>query len=460
MRANLRTHILFVLVVACGGPSPTVEPAPTGAAGGSGAPDHARGDAAFPEDPSREPLDRETVALLEGLETDIEVRVVLSPDLPAPYDAVAAEVRAALAQYAAHTERLQLAEAVVDPARPEIDGVPRRQQPVIEGSVYRVVDMFRGALIHSAHGRQVLAIDDAEVFERQLVRALRLLRHPPHAIGVVASLHREGDDPTLGLQELLGHYQVRVARLDAPIDPELRAILLVEPRGLDERAVEHLSAYLAQGGRLGLFGGGVEVRFDDPTSPAVLPGDTGLAGLLEPWGVVMGNRLVLDPRCRRIARRTGMGMVAVEYPPGPLIPIGEPHPLHPTGGDVEWLFSAALTLTDAFQGSVWLRSSERSTELPLVADPPFTVEPRALEQWPPGEAPGPRPLLVALEGALPLSGERTTPADSRVLIAGSGSIFRPDLRPQAPLGETSSASVVSRKLVDWVAGEWPSLARD
>lgn len=449
MRAHLRTPLLFALVVACGGPSGAVEPAPTSS--GAEAPVH----------PSREPLDRETVALLEGLDTDIEARVVFSPNLVAPYDELAAEARAMLAQYAAHTERLRLSEAAIDLERSEIDGVPRQPQPVLRGNVYRVVDMFRGVLVQSEHGRQVLSIDDgAEVFERQLVRALRLLRHPPHAIGVVASLHREADNPTLGLQELLGHYEVRVARLDAPLDPELRAVVLVEPRGLDERAVEHLSAYLAQGGRLALFGGGVEVRFEGPIAPAVLPGDTGLAGLLEPWGVVMGSRLVLDPRCMHVPMRTVMGLEAVEYPPGPSIPIGEAHPLHPTGGDVEWLFSGALTLTDAFEGRVWLRSSDRSTELPLAAGSPFTLEPRALEEWPAGEAPGPRPLLVALEGALPLRGDRATPADTRVLIAGSGTMLRPELRPQAPYAERSSAFVVSRKLIDWVTGDGPSLAAD
>lgn len=445
--------------LACGSDPAPPEPVEANASGGE-VPPHAAGDAAFPVGPARPPLAPGVIARLEALDTDVEVRVVFSPEIPPPWSTLAEELRAIIAQYARHANgHLRHGDVVIDPSRTEIDGVPRVQQPVMEGTVYRTVELFRGAVIRSAHGEHVLPyIDDAAEFERTLLRYIQLLSHPPHAIGVVASLYREGDDPTLGLGEVLGHYRVHPATLAEPVSTELRALLLVEPQGLDEVALRHLARYLKQGGCVAVLGGGLAVTVGSGT-PYASPGTPGLLPLLEPWGVTLGDRLVLDPRSVRVPMRSAVGFVPVPYPPGPSVPLAEDHPLRPVGESVNLLFTGALTLSGPLaNGEVWLRSSEESTSLALDPDQPFLLAPREPSAWPTGGEPGAQPLLVALEGTLPLPfGMGDTPAGTRVLVAGTGSFLRPDFRAPAALGDAQTDYTIAHLLIDWLVGDGPSI---
>ncbi len=196
-----------------------------------------------------------------------------------------------------------------DPRNREMEDLLRRvsaEQPLIQ---YRVVDLNRnpalaqrfgvdayGAVVVESEGRRDRFY---QPHERDLIAAILQVTRPGHRQLYFSSGNGErepGDrderrgyfNAAIALYNEL--YDVDVLALDAntPVPPDARALVIAGPRrNLPPSAIAQIDAYLRRGGR-------VLALLDPDDSPSIM-------ALLQRYGVVVSDEVVLDPERRLFA---------------------------------------------------------------------------------------------------------------------------------------------------------------
>lgn len=402
--------------------------------------------------------------VVSNIDDEVELVAYLSSDLPPPHDQLARQVPGLLEAYQiAGGDRVRA--RVVNPvgaARVEAEaaGVREVAHRVIEGDSGPVRRGYRGLVVRRGDRvRVVPAIRPETDLEYEITTAIHVLGRGPAPVGVAAG----HGSPTLTaglarLSELLVDHTLREVDVGAPIDPSLRALLIVAPREpFSEAELRHIRQYVGNGGNLGIFAGRMraDVTRSDPVIEAI---DPGLDGLVREWGVELGEGIVADPRCGRVPLQTSIGVpIPVAYPPAPTDVLADvDHPAIDTPRAATFFFVSPLRTLEGFDalgGVVLARSSEESW---LLIGDEVSVAPRNPREWPTQPQSGPHALMVAIEGrasgvdAEPdaTSGERPT---SRVVIAGAGTMLQDDFLPTRD--SVVSDAPLPHALLTWLAAD-------
>jgi ABC-type uncharacterized transport system involved in gliding motility auxiliary subunit len=421
--------------------------------------------------------------VVSELDETLTVTAYFSADLPAPFNATERYVRDILQEYenaSGGHMHVRFVSPDEDDEREEAEraGIQLVQHQHIENDSVSVVEGYRGVVFEYLGNREVIAViqPDTEGLEYEITTTIRELTGEDMPIGILSG--HEGPTPTKGLQALermLPSYSITEVSATEAIDPELRALLIIEPTTeITDAELRNIDQYVMQGGSLGVFGG--HMRVDVEGGPELSAAATGsnLNTLLEPWGIGFGDGIVADVHCGRIPMPTSMGLrIPVPYPPAPMVSFTEEQAEHPALfrlNDATLFFVTPIETTDTFRnfgdGAVTLmRSSETTPEMPgswLLEGESVSLRIREGREWLPtteGAPEGPFALAVALETneetPLPSAfGEGEASGPVRVLVVGSASMLRDEfLGPvdQIPEADLAGAMAFPLNAIDWLS---------
>lgn len=419
---------------------------------------------------SLSPASRNVVA---NLDETLTITAYFTSDLPAPFNATEQYVRNLLAEYQASAPNGRVSVRFVSPdtdeERREADdaGVHPVQHQHIENDAVSVVEGYRGLVFEYLGNHQALPViqPDTEGLEYAITVAIMQLTGEDLEIGVLSG--HEGPQLTKGLstwQRMLPTYHVTEVNAASAIDEDLRALIIVDPQTeLSEDELHNIDAYVMSGHGLGIFGGAMQVDLQAGPDLSATPTHSGLNGLLQHWGVTIGENIVADAQCGRVPMRTPYGIqIPVLYPPAPIVTFTDEERQHPVLFNLQQtplFFVSAIETTDAFRnagGQVLMRSSAENSW--LLEGSSISLRIREPAEWRStmGGESGPFPLAVALSGEIPSAYTEGTrsPEDTHVLVVGTSTVIRDEFLPQE--GQMSDADLAGAMAfalnsVDWLA---------
>ncbi|MET0340017.1 MAG: GldG family protein, partial [Polyangiales bacterium] len=354
--------------------------------------------------------------VVAGLEDELEVTAYFTKDLPPPFNATERYVRDILDEYQAASKG-KLKVRYVNPDSDEVrqqaetDGVQKVAHQKIENDAVQVVEGYRGLVFNYLGERKsIAAVQGTEGLEYDITKNLKLLAGEKTKLGVLTG----HNGPTLEkglatLKSLLVTYDVSEVDAKSPIDPKLKALLVIAPEtALSDDELRNLDAYVMKGGNLGVFGGSVKTTQSEQELSAS-PVNTGLNRLVEKWGVKLNDRVVADARCGQAPYQTPYGVqIPVPFPPMPIIDFDETQSEHPVAYRLPQVFlpfTASLTETGALKSeqdakvTILARSSKDSWLLEGAEK--VDLKPRDPRGWKRTPERGPFALVAAVEGKLP-----------------------------------------------------------
>lgn len=423
--------------------------------------------------------------VVSELDETLTVTAYFSADLPAPFNATEVYVRNLLEEYEAASNGHMVVRFVSpdeDEEREEAEraGIQRVAHQHIENDAVSVVEGYRGVVFEYLGNRETIAViqPDTEGLEYSITTTIRELTGEDMPIGVLSG--HEGPTPSEGLQALsrmLGSYELREVSATEAIDPELRALLIIEPTTeLTDAELHNIDSFVMGGGSLGVFGGAMHVDISGGADLTGSPTGSNLNTLLDPWGIHMGEGIVADVRCGRIPMPTMGIRIPVPFPPAPAVSFTEEQAEHPALfrlTDTTLFFVSPIETTEVFRnfgdGAVTLmRSSESNGRDPgswLLEGDSVSLRIRDGREWFPtmeGADEGPFTLAVALEvgsddddARLPSAfGEGEASGPVRIIVAGTASMLRDEfLGPvdEVPEADLAGAMAFPLNAIDWLS---------
>ncbi len=419
---------------------------------------------------SLSPASRNVVA---NLDETLTITAYFTSDLPAPFNATEQYVRNLLAEYQASAPSGRVAIRFVspdsDPEREAADaaGVHPVQHQHIENDAVSVVEGYRGLVFEYLGNHQAIPVvqPDTEGLEYSITVAIMQLTGEELEIGVLTG--HEGPELTKGLstwQRMLPTYHVTEVNASSAIDEDLRALVIVDPQTeLSEDELHNIDAFVMSGHGLGIFGGSMAVDLQAGPDLSATPTHSGLNGLLQHWGITIGENIVADAQCGRVPMRTPYGIqIPVLYPPAPIVTFSDQEREHPVLFHLQQtplFFASSIETTDVFRnagGEVLMRSSEDNSW--LLEGSSISLRIREPAEWRStmGGESGPFPLAVALSGEIPSAYTEGThaPEETHVLVVGTSTVIRDEFLPQE--GQMSDADLAGAmafalNAVDWLA---------
>ncbi len=422
--------------------------------------------------------------LVSNLEDNMVITAYFTSDLPPPFNATERYVRNLLAEYEAASSgkiRVRFIDPDDDEEKEEATeaGVREVQHQVIENDSVSVRTGFRGIVISYLGEREVIpVIQDTQGIEYAITQRLRQMVREPLAIGI-ASGHGS-PTPTKGLstlQQAIPQYELREVNVSEEISDDLHALLIVDPtEELSDTELRRINQYVMKGRSLGVFGGAMNVQLQGMPGPTAQPSNTGINTLLGPWGIELRPGIVADARCGRVPLSRQFP-IPVPYPPAPIVVFDEEQQEHPALfriNQAPFFFTSAIRTRDAFQrlhGKVLARSSGEDLSWLMTGDN-LELQPRDPREWSPTGNVGPHTVMVALDARLPSAFTGPAPASEggapapqieapaqsaravRVLVAGTGALFRDEFLPppeQQEQGQMSGGLALALNAIDWLA---------
>jgi gliding motility-associatede transport system auxiliary component len=430
-----------------------------------------------------------TRQLLASLDDNLLVRAYFTADLPPPYNRNRQLLRDLLDEYRA-LSRGKVRYEFIDPAtlgggkgaanggtageqEMAMLGIPMVQVTDVSSDKMEVKNGFMGvAVLFGDRSEVIPVVQSTQGLEYTLTSKIRKLTGKGRGkVGLVEGFGgpAAGDEMAQVAQLLREQYDLVDVDLGSGQDlpPGLAALLVVDPtEPLSDWALSRIDGYLAGGGGVAVFAGGVDADLQNQSAHD-LPDRFG--PLLKDWGLAIGHNLVGDTRNARItiSQRRGIFTLQnmVDYPYIPVLadlshtnPVvsGLESVLLPFVSTVKADPVAGITYTDLIKSSPTSWRSEA----------PYDI--RALV--PTGEQPavrgraGPHTVAVAAEGTFPSHFAGTTvtrpgaeadkaqvqvPAPAakpgRLMVVGSGEV----LRDQYQMGGDNMPFVMNA--IDWLA---------
>jgi ABC-type uncharacterized transport system involved in gliding motility auxiliary subunit len=426
-------------------------------------------------------LSEGSIDTVSNLDETLTVTAYFTADLPAPFNATERYVRDILTEYQQASSGHMVVRFVspdTDDEREEANrqGVQLVQHQHIENDAVSVVEGYRGIVFEYLGEHHTIPViqPDTEGLEYSITMAIRQLTGETLEIGVLTG--HDGPTLTKGLstwQRMLPTYHITEVSAASDIDPDLHALIVVDPHSeIPEAELRHIDAYVMQGGSLGVFGGTMAVDLQSGPDLNATATHSGINNLLNHWGINIGENIVADAQCGRVPMRTPIGLqIPVAYPPAPIVTFDETQRQHPVLLNLDQtplFFTPAITTTDAFRNlhgathdslgaRVLMRSSgdghswllEGSTVSLRIRDP------REWRTTMGGES-GPFDLAVAIEAELPsaYNEEQHTAGDAHVLVVGTATVIRDEFLPQQGQmqdADLAGAMAFALNSVDWLA---------
>ncbi|MGB0678033.1 MAG: GldG family protein [Polyangiales bacterium] len=421
---------------------------------------------------------------------EVIVNAYFTENLPPPFNATARYVRDILAEYE-HASQGKIKVRFINPddeekqEAAERDGVQRVAHQKLENDSVNVQEGYRGLVIKYLGEKELLpVIEDTEGLEYEITQKLKKLSGDKKTVGLISG--HEG--PTLqkglsGLQRALPTYTLKEVSAASPIDTSLDAVLIIAPeKPFTDEELRNLDAFVMQGKSLGVFGGSLKVDLQGGAGPSVSKVDTQINKLIGPWGIEMKSKLVADWVAVLTRMPSALGIpVPVRYPPVPVLSFGEQSRAHPVLfrlNNAAFHFTAPLKVTRKAMkakqkaGSTDPRKLAFSSEYSwLLPEGEFSnLQPKPPQQWNRRGRSGPFTLMAAVEGKLASAfakpamsgaeaglspkGPEKAKQPVRVLVAGSGAMFRDEFLPPPGQGDPRQAAAMLAlplNAIDWLA---------
>ncbi len=414
-------------------------------------------------------LGEATVEALADLRDPVTARAFFTADLPAPFSTNARYVRDLLEEYHAASDgrfRFEFIDPVEAETAEDKDkkkevtqdifgrtvrestsveqemeelGIPSVQVRVNEDDKLEVKRAYMGIALQYGDATEVIPmVQSTEGLEYDLTTLVRkLTREKSPRVGLLVG--HEGPDPREKLGQVLGLLSqlyelvpVDLTAEGAALPPDLDALLVVGPAtplSADEQRT--IDSFIAGGGAVAFL---LDAVTPDLNTFTAEPTDHGLEDLLETYGVILEDGLVVDAEAATISIQQQRGFVRIAQPVRyPLLPqpkgLNPDHPLTRGLSQVIFPFMSPLRLAGDSKAEVLVESSPKS----WVQAPPFDLNP--MQEWSGLEADeaAARSLVVALSApprhfedeAEPPPVEDTERREARVVVIG-GSAFIQD----------------------------------
>ncbi|MFQ5507865.1 MAG: GldG family protein [Leptospirillia bacterium] len=398
-----------------------------------------------------------TRSLLASLDDNVLVRGYFTRDLPPPYNRSRAVLKDLLDEYRVLSDG-RVSYEFIDPAEApggEQDvlmmGIPKVQVTDVSSDKIEVKNGFMGvAVLYGDKSEVIPVVQGAEGLEYLLTSKIgKATGSGRRKLGLMQGfgIPPMAEEMRQTTQSLIEQYEIVPVDLESGEDlpPDIDALLVVGPtEPLSEWALSRIDGYLAGGGAVGLFAGGVDADISTQVANDLpeLFGD-----LLGGWGVRIGRDLVADSHNLRITVSQQRGMFSiqnlVDYPYLPKLTRLAPDNV--VVKDLEGVFlpfpsSVAADSSGEVTWTPMMQSSDLSWQVIAPYDVgPFT--PLNPAEFGP-DAKGPHTLAVVGEGTFPsvYAGRVVTPpgddapadavpvsapvpAPGRVMVVGSAGVF-------------------------------------
>ncbi len=393
--------------------------------------------------------------LLAELDDTLLVRGYFTANLPPPYNRAQQAFKDLLDEYKSLSGG-KLRYEFVDPADLGPDGeqqmaaigIPMVQVTDVSSDKMQVINGFMGAAILWEDKREILPlIQGAQGLEFMLTSRIRKITGTGRTVvGLMQGFGAPDatEEMARTIPTLAEQYEIRQINLEEgePIGSDVDVLLIVSPtEPLSDWALAQVDGFLAGGGGVGLFAGGVAANLGIQSAADLPPlfGD-----LPDAWGIEVARDLVADRRNVRIsvAQRRGMFTLQnlVDYPFIPsLTALSEAQPVV---AELESVFlpfvsSVRMTPVEGIEQTVLVESSPVSWRV----TEPYDISPlRAFDaSLLTPSARGPHTLALSAQGTFPnvyagreVSGPAdetetvaaVTAAPGRLIVVGSGEWLR------------------------------------
>lgn len=434
--------------------------------------------------------------LVSELEDPLEVTAYFTANLPPPLNETEQNVRDLLAEYENASGgmvdvRFISPESEDEQEEAQKAGVQSVSHRVVRENGFVAEQGFRGLVLEYLDRKETIpVVQSAAGLEYSITTKIKQLVGERTPIGILTGL--DGPTPSQGIgkiQECLPTYEIKEVAADESLKPEdLQALLVIEPHtALSPTVLGHLNRFVMEGGNLGVFGPNIKLEQppQNPQMPMQMPPnlvghDSGVNQLLRPWGVVVGEGVVLDRRAVDSwpAEANFMGQriqTAVIHPPAVIGFFDDAQQEHPAAFGLDNAyqpFTSPLELTSeaaaGVERVVLLNSSEQGwvgndTDITLMGK----VDGRQWQQSSQQATQyGPTPMVIALEGKLksafsggstPVEAPTEAAETRRVLVNGS-SFFLRDMWAGNRGCEEAPELIFFANAVDWLAQDQDLIA--
>jgi len=399
-------------------------------------------------------LSPEAKQIVRSLDAPVSVEVFLSTNLPSQFALHTQRIKDKLSEFQA-VAKVPFEVTYTDPgddndarSRARRLGVePRETSARSKGKVEQQITFLGIALLHK-DGTEVLPfVDSIATLEFEIARALRKLqagdvrKRVGFVVGfgqadIPAVLTAEGRHPLAPVATLLAENYDLVsidlttvtevpADIDVLIDLGARA-------PLSPRALLAIDQHVMRGGAYGLF---PYSALPDVKTRRISPTPVDYNGLLAPWGISLGEDLVVDRKLNGVIRlpvqvRTRQGMRQTEQQvSSPLVPLlrdlNREHPITRRLDTLVAPFARAIDASEAVAApgvdAVVLASTSAEA---TVGARVTSLDPRTLAAVQETEQAGPWPVLIAVQGSFDsgyagTGGVDLSPEGTRLLIGTS-----------------------------------------
>jgi gliding-associated putative ABC transporter substrate-binding component GldG len=440
-------------------------------------------------------LSKASKETLAGLEDPVTVKAYFTDKLPPPYSANARYVRDLLEEFRAASHG-KLSFEFIDPMEAETDldkaakrdvkrdifgrrfrepttvekelaeaGVQPVEIRVVEEDQVQTKRAYMGVQLNFGDKKEVIpVVQDLGSLEYDLTSLLKKLTRKKTPVLAVLQGH---DEPKL--QEKFGRLQTTLSGMYTlrPLDlqgkdaiPEdVDALMVLGPKTpVKPNELKAIDQFLMKGKSVGFFLDSVEV---DTRTFQSQPADHGLAGLLQTYGITIGDKLVADVQSAQLNVQERRGFMVVSMPvPYPFIPelarLERDSPITKGLSGIAFPFASSITTiaAEGRQVAVLARSSPKS----WLEQKPYNVDPRRDWRQENITASGPYDLMVQVTGKLQShfateANAATSTAgphvlgesqgEPRIIVAGTAAVLEDDFMSR-------SNQALALNIADWL----------
>ncbi len=421
--------------------------------------------------------------ILRSLESPLKVEVFLSEELPAQFAQHTQGIRDKLAELQAISSQVEV--RYTDPGeddegrqRAQRLGVsPRETSTRSRGKIEAQVTWL-GLSLHYGDRHEALPfIDSVALLEYELAKAIRNLQteQARKVIGCIvgrgepdlAAVADDGRNPLRALGQVLREsYELKSVKLEDGIPEEVEILLLMgSQKPFTSGELFAIDQYVMKGGALGLF---PLSATPNPMTRQVGPAPVDFAELLDPWGVKIGNQLIVDRELNGVLQlpavlQTPRGPIRIQQPvSSPLVPVARDldreHPITRRLQTIAAPFASALDLEVAqadaeVEVSVLVSTSPGSTTGAETA----SLDPRLLPARNSSEQPGPHPVMAALSGRFRSAWLGERPADAKLPGTNDSALQASPPGTRLVIGSSFEMPLANAPLllaaIDWMAAD-------
>ncbi len=383
-------------------------------------------------------LTEATRTRLSGLDDVVNIKVYFSSDLPTYLVTLTQQVGDLLDEYQAYGKENLLIEWEDPSGDPELErrvrllGIPQVQLNIIEQDKAQIANAYLGiAVLYEDRHEAIPVVQGVENLEYDLTAAIiKVYQEEAPRIALVGGTPEATKEAGLATAfELLGR-QYDVIEFDLAtgdlLPDDVETLILVMPDGLSERSLYVIDQFVMRGGELLLFHDPI-VMADGAISAA--PRTSGLRPLLEHYGILVGENLVLDRYSEFAAFNQGFLTFTIAYPFWPKVQRTGFDQTNPIVNQLEgivlpWCSSVASAAEppDSVQVDTLLSSSPYA----WLMTGRYDLNPQQRFPDQPREPQDPYPMAIVAAGPFPsyFEGkaipEKLIPGGEDVLVAASG----------------------------------------